>query len=141
MKTKFRCYDTKNKKWLFGYDYPNLGGFNFPVGEVMLGGELESIRLEDWDHIDSMQFTGIKDINGKEIYEGDVVRHNGYIKPKELEVRFLDGAFCLGIDEIGISEISSWVTIRDAMVQARRNVGDLKLEIIGNKYDNPELLK
>ena len=25
---KFRAYDKVNKKWLLGYEYPNLGGFS-----------------------------------------------------------------------------------------------------------------
>ena len=30
---KFRAYDKKAKKWLLGYEYPNLGGFSL-FGEL-----------------------------------------------------------------------------------------------------------
>lgn len=42
---KFRAYNTKLKKWKFGYDNPNLGGFSL-IGEVVLMGQLNTVHLE-----------------------------------------------------------------------------------------------
>jgi len=46
------------------------------------------------------QFTGLHDKNGKEIYEGDVVRMDSF-EPSDYIVKFIDGAFCLWNDDVG----------------------------------------
>ena len=70
-----------------------------------------------------MQYTGIKDANGIEVYEGDVLKdHNEY-----WEVRFFDGAF--------------WVASIRGNAESELLCGNDYMEIIGNRYENPELLK
>lgn len=73
----------------------------------------------------AMQYTGLKDKNGKEIYEGDILRHNreAYIG----KVWFCDGCFMTDCEGFG-----------------NQPMNDLDLgwiEVIGNIYENPELLK
>ena len=71
------------------------------------------------------QFTSLYDKNGKEIYEGDILDFNGII----IEVCFVRGVFALlcngDLDEELCGDCRT----------------DLFAKIIGNIYDNPELLK
>lgn len=72
-----------------------------------------------------MQFTGLLDKNGKEIYEGDIVFAEEYVGFKNLkaEVIYNRGRFCLNTGTIPEDLIAELC------------------EVIGNIYSNPELLK
>jgi len=73
----------------------------------------------------AMQYTGLKDKNGKEIYEGDIIRHAKNISFRVYWHR--DGSW--NLEEIGIK--STDLLWKYAEVS----------EIIGDIYENPELLK
>ena len=78
--------------------------------------------------IDYMQFTGLIDKNGKEIYEGDILQYiDGDNSPELYQVIFSNGNFILA-------------SLEDA--EYDEYIGDFDpKEVIGNIYENPELLK
>lgn len=125
---KFRAWDTKEKKWLYGYDYPELGGFSLK-GECILLGEFGSdMPLERFlNDVEIMQFTGLKDKNGKEIYEGDIVRDDN----TNMQVKWFErfSCFCLVADKWVFPHFFGEASDPD------------NCEIIGNIYENKELLK
>jgi uncharacterized phage protein (TIGR01671 family) len=124
---KFRVWDKTNKRMglIINIDYfHELSGillyrlFYYDLDE----------DVEDWanncitgDEGILMQYTGLKDKNGKEIYEGDLMTHPDF-KVKDVgSVTFLKGCFLL----------SGWDCVRTDFSKG---------EVIGNIYENPELL-
>jgi len=78
-----------------------------------------------WDDIELIQSTGRKDKNGKDIYKGYVIRHK-------------NGAHY----KVSYCNINSWWYLEGVMGSIKGQ--DMRLhisEIIGNIYENPELIK
>ena len=87
-------------------------------------GHLLSIRHEKFNDIELMQYTGLKDKNEKEIYEGDIF-HIGSKKILYV-VEWID----CGLKGRQIKNIS-WIGL---------DYWKDDIEVIGNIYENPELL-
>ena len=87
--------------------------------------------VEDKSHL--MQFTGLKDKNGKEIYEGDILRQwDDLFVITEMEY----GSFGITVHK----ELKNGGTVEDCHYVISALVPD-SCEIIGNIYENPYLLE
>lgn len=80
------------------------------------------------------QHTGLKDKNGKQVFEGDILRLTGSTSNLTVEVVYNeeDTSFVLkltSINEVSARTLGSWLSLGYECV------------IIGNVYDNPELMK
>lgn len=74
------------------------------------------------DDLIPCQYTGLKDKDGKEIYEGDIVK-SYVIREQIIEVKFINGSFYPFTNGI------------DFRIESQ------DVEVIGNIYENPELLE
>lgn len=94
--------------------------------------EIEIIGLAYLDEYILLQYTGIKDINGKEIYEGDIVK----ISISEGYREYYGQVEYTAKIERRISEFSLPplnISLSDESIA--------EIEVIGNIYENPELLE
>lgn len=80
-----------------------------------------------------MQFTGLKDTNGVDVYESDILCYPEYVSA----LRFLQ------VVEIGVFDQSVQGSVCDVPVMGVNVLADdvCKMVVIGNIYQNPELLK
>lgn len=113
---KFRAWDKENKLM-----FPHKLIDQYDKDGFMLWGDIFSGQDKT---VELMQFTGIKDKYGKEIYEGDVVKLDDIICP----ITWDDGGFQMITDK---------QQGKSPAIQNRLKY----FEVIGNIYENPELLK
>lgn len=99
-----------------------------PAGDVHFIIDQEDMN-EAVDPATVGQYTGLKDKTGRRIFEGDIVRVPSFEQPV-MQIAFIEGAFCLA-DAAG--EYA-------ADIHYIHHAGDNQTEIIGNIYDNPELM-
>ena len=110
---KFRIFNKRRKKMI--YDT-----------EMAMRNMIDNDFVSEDEHRYLMQYTGLKDKNGREIYEGDIIRiYNDEIDEEDSwigEVSYHIGGFFSGDEDL---------------------LGNVhfRAKVIGNIYENPELLE
>lgn len=117
---KFRSWDRVNKI----LTYNPINAINFENQILLNDGKFYDIDKTDYI---LMQYTGLKDANGKEIYEGDVVKIENY----KYVIDYQDGSF----GATWLQDDSVWYSCATSFFEERECV------VIGNIYKNPELKK
>lgn len=145
---KFRGKCCHSDAWAYGSlvdygesEYPEIQGFDiFCEGrDVWQGTEVE------WDTIG--QFTGLYDKNGKEIYEGDILRYPA--KDKYQEENFVSFEVFWHDNDCADNHVGWQIDRRHfhGCICGTRDISTFlprytnKMVIIGNIHDNPDLTK
>ena len=118
---KLRAWDLDKKEMLIDNTIMSFYSFMVtPGGHVYKNGKLQNVIL--------MLYTGLKDKNNKEIYDGDILRY-----------KYDGDMFERGGKKIFLVEKDERSYLSFGYSLAAKS--SFELEIIGNKYENPELLK
>jgi uncharacterized phage protein (TIGR01671 family) len=125
--------------------YACFTGTSQPFDFVELDGLTGSFRLDD---IEVMQFTGLHDKNGKEIYEGDIVRQNACYSERgsgdfSYDMTYIGTVRIEASKGVVIANITCTDNIDDNTfkVKHRKGLAGYRAEVIGNIYEHPDILK
>lgn len=136
---KFRAWNKElGEMWVGGY-------VQFDTGNIWFENEDGDMFGYTQEEFPLMQYTGLKDYKGKEIYEGDIVvgqeKEAGFppydsTEPRVIEFR--NGCWCFNAgryDDGDWIRFGFWTYSNEGRNQLKQ------LEVIGNVWENLELLK
>jgi len=140
---KFRGKRVDNGEWVYGY--PIIVSYKAWIKDIndtttnprRLGQNSADFRCVEVEKETVGQYTGLKDKNGVEIYEGDIVTACWY----DYEEPNHD---MTGIVEFTEGWMSYWIADYDKKEFSELNGQGYyhwTIEVIGNIYDNPELVE
>ena len=117
---KFRCWDVEGKCWVGGG----------AVMDLNFSGRYNAFFFDN-DNFDIpkkviwVQYTGLRDKHGVMIFEGDVVKHLNGVKPVEW-----------------YETLGAWTMhLSDFVPDQEEPYGSEIVEVVGNIYQNPEMVK
>ena len=126
MRPEFRAWTEEGKAMYYGV---------YPFRDDALLLSYDKIAFDEVPASDFilMQSTGLKDKNGKEIFEGDVVKYEVGWNTVTEEVAYDKNFAGFGVRDADTDIIFTFLQLADV-------VDLISLEVVGNKYENPELL-
>lgn len=135
---KFRAWDYNNEK-IIGWENIRIekeeNETNISV--IVFDGSIG----DNYDDFPIMQYTGLKDVNGKEIFEGDIASFtvfDAFGSDKQFKgiIKYQSGIY-----EVWENNDSEYFGSNGSFILNHVWLQDDEFEIIGNIYENPELLE
>ena len=129
---KFRGKRIDTVEWVYGDLIENQGRYYiyYATSDTTLENEDDTIIVlaEEVDPDTVGQYTGLKDRNGKDVYDGDLLGDEDVI----YEVWWSEDNACYMLDMVNpFKEMA--IRMSDMYID--------KMEVVGNRWDNPELLE
>jgi uncharacterized phage protein (TIGR01671 family) len=138
---EFRAWDKINKEWgnlneLANWD---ICSFTATIGRGNEQYPYTSFRIESCEVYEIMQYTGLKDKNGKEIYEGDILATSNNDPEYDIWNKEDNGYIQVVYESPCFTTVGDWSW--DLYDPDNESIYGLEfIEVIGNIYDNPDLL-
>lgn len=118
---KFRAWLKEERKMV------NVETLFIGINRLCFGNsKTEDLFFRDFEEVELMQYTGVRDKNGKEIYEGDIVVLNNIEIDNMCIVRYEHSSY----------RLEGWSLREDLS-----NVEARFLEVVGNIYESKNLLE
>lgn len=131
---KFRAWDKKEKEMIYeALEIKNIG-----LGE---GSVLVDAKVRKGNELIWQQYTGLTDANGKDVYEGDIITDIEYTGEVLFHDRWYEVGMHAGLLAWCIFDKKRGEYIRLGGRSGGDCVNEYTWEIIGNIYENPELLE
>lgn len=124
---KFRAWLKEERKMV------NVETLFIGINRLCFGNsKTEDLFFRDFEEVELMQYTGLKDKNGKEIYDGDIVlvESGGTSTWYKTVIKFKEVAF-----------IASLIDGEDYIYIFNHGFDSNDFEILGNVYENKNLLE
>ena len=130
---KFRGLTKDTKTWVYGYLFEDITIARHCC-YIIEGHFVPAISMPTEKFIPVIkesvgQFIGLHDKNGKEVFEDDIIKSKSH-SPEEYVIKFIEGGFCATINEEWYLDINHFYDSTGCC-----------MEVIGNVYQNSDLLK